>query len=445
MTDQNEHFDTLMQKAPTSQPGAASPSSNPAPAPDPDDDEISLVDLAAVLWKRKWLIIGITLAAAIAVLAYAIGSLMLPPDKSYLPNVYTSKATMLIQTNSSSSLAAALSSSGLSSLAGLAGVSATGNTNGALAEVLATSNSTLDALNAKFNFAERNKARRPPKKNEKPPLISDIRASIKKNLSAKLDPKTNLFVVSYTDPDPAFAKEVVDEVVSLLSERFATLGGNKALEQKALLEKKLAEVDTAVKNLEAQVKAFQNKYGVIQVEALATEQITILARLRSELIMKEMEIANYQKISTINDPVMTQLKNERDGILAKIKEIETGVGSGSRVMPSQQELPTIAFEYARLQRDLAVQTEVFKMLTQQYELVKLNVSGQEPIFQILEMAEVPDKKSGPSRAMIVIVATMAAFFLAILAAFIAESIEKIRKDPETVARFKAISSGKESM
>jgi tyrosine-protein kinase Etk/Wzc len=436
MTDQNRHVDTMMQKVPASQPGV--PSQDPE-----DDDEISLVDLAAVLWKRKWLIVGITVTAVIGVLAYAIGSLMLPPEKSYLPNVYTAKATMLIQTSSSSSLAAALSSSGLASLAGLN--ASAGNTNGALAEVLATSNSTLDALNAKFNFAERNKARKPKTKDEKPPLISDIRESIKKNLSAKLDAKTNLFVVSYTDIDPAFAKEVVDEVVRLLSERFAVLGGNKALEQKALLEKKLAEVDTAVKSLEAQVKAFQNKYGVIQVEALATEQITILARLRSELIMKEMDIANYQKISNINDPVMTQLKNERDGILAKIKEIETGVGSGSRVMPSQKELPTIAFEYARLQRDLAVQTEVFKMLTQQYELAKLNASGQEPVFQILEMAEVPDKKSGPSRGMICIVATLAAFFLAILVAFIAESIDKIRKDPETVARFKAISSGKESM
>jgi uncharacterized protein involved in exopolysaccharide biosynthesis len=426
----------MMQKVPASQPGVPSQGSE-------DDDEISLVDLAAVLWKRKWLIVGITVTAVIGVLAYAIGSLMLPPEKSYLPNVYTSKATMLIQTGSSSSLAAALSSSGLASLAGLSAPA--GNTNGALAEVLATSNSLLDALNAKFNFAERNKARKPKTKNGKPPLISDIRESIKKNLSAKLDTKTNLFVVSYTDIDPAFAKEVVDEVVRLLSERFAVLGGNKALEQKALLEKKLAEVDTAVKNLEAQVKAFQNKYGVIQVEALATEQITILARLRSELIMKEMEIANYQKISNINDPVMTQLKNERDGILAKIKEIETGVGSGSRVMPSQKDLPGIAFEYAKIQRDLLVQTELFKILTQQYELAKLNAAGQEPVFQILEMAEVPDKKSGPSRGMICIVATLAAFFLAILVAFIAESIDKIRKDPETVARFKAISSGKESM
>jgi len=400
-----------------------------------DDDEISLIDLAAVLWKRKRIIIGVTALAVVGVLVYAIGSLVLPPDKSYLPNVYTPKATMVIQTSSSSGgVSAALAASGLSSLAGMAGVGS--NTNGALAEVLATSNTTLDALDAKFGFSTRTKNQK------KKPLVSDVRNGIRKNLSAKLDVKTNLFTVSFTDTDPVLAKKVVDETVTILEARFVTLSGDKTLQQKNLLEKKLAEVDNSVKELEVKVKEFQTKYGVTQVEALATEQITIIARLRSELILKEMEISNYEKISRVDDPQMLQLKSERDNLLAKIREIETGKGSGSRVMPSQKELPAIAFEYAKIQRDLLVQTELFKILTQQYELAKLNAAGQDPVFQVLEMAEVPDKKSGPSRSMICVVATMAGFFLSILLAFVVESFEKMRNDPEVVAKFKALSSGK---
>lgn len=400
-----------------------------------DDDEISLLDLAAVLWKRKRIIIGVTAIAVVGVLVYAIGSLVLPPDKSYLPNVYTPKATMVIQTNSSSGgVSAALAASGLSSLAGMAGVGS--NTNGALAEVLATSNTTLDALDAKFGFSSRNKNQK------KKPLVSDVREGIKKNLSAKLDTKTNLFTISYTDIDPVLAKNIVDETVRILEARFATLSGDKTLQQKNLLEKKLAEVDESVKQLEAKVKEFQTKYGVTQVDALATEQITIIARLRSELILKEMEISNYEKISRVDDPQMLQLKSERDNLLAKIKEIETGKGSGSRVMPSQKELPAIAFEYAKIQRDLLVQTELFKILTQQYELAKLNAAGQDPVFQVLEMAEVPDKKSGPSRGMICVVAAMAGFFLSILLAFVVESFEKMKNDPKAVAKFKALSSKK---
>lgn len=399
------------------------------------DDEISLIDLAAVLWKRKWLIVAITLIGMVGVLAYAVGSLLLPPEKSYMPNVYTPKATMLIQAGGSSGLSSTLA--GLSSLASIAGVSVPGNANGKLAEIFSTSNTMLDALNAKFDFTHRYKIKKE--------IVSGTRKAIAKNISAKFDEKSNIFTLSFTDRDPEIAKAAVDEIVRLLADRFSVLSGSRSLQQKELLEKKLTDVEANIRTLENQVKAFQNKYGVVQVEALATEQITILARLRSELILKEMEIANYQKISRVEDPVMIQLKNEREGLLAKIKEIETGQGAGTRVMPSQKELPTIAFEYAQLQRDLTVQTEVFKLLTQQYELAKLNASGVEPVFQVLEMAEVMDKKSGPSRGMMCIVATMAAFFLSILVAFIAESIEKIKKDPETVARFRAISSGKESM
>jgi len=402
---------------------------------DEDDDEISLLDLVAVLWKRKRLIIAITGLVALGSLAYSIGSLLLPPEKSYLPDVYTPKATMLISSGTSSnSLSSLLSSSGLSSIAGLAGVSTGGNANQQLALVLATSNTTLDRLNQKFDFTTRYKIKKEP--------VSSTRKAILKNLSAKIDEKSNVFTVSFTDKDPAFAKQVVDEAVSILAERFAQLSGSQAIQQKALLEKRLADVDAAINDLEAQVKAFQKKYGVIQVDALATEQITILARLRSEFILKEMEIENYKKVARINDPVLTQLNNERDALLAKIKEIETGTGTGSKVMPSQQQLPTIAFEYAKLERDLAVQTELFKILTQQYEIAKFNAAGQEPVFQIIEMAEVPDMKSGPSRSMICIVATLAAFFVSILIAFVSESISKTRHDPEAMARFRALSSGK---
>ena len=69
------------------------------------DDEISLIDLFAVLLRRKWLIIIITMLAAIGVVLYSVISLKLPPEKSYLPNTYTVTANMLIKDNNGSSSA----------------------------------------------------------------------------------------------------------------------------------------------------------------------------------------------------------------------------------------------------------------------------------------------------------------------------------------------------
>jgi uncharacterized protein involved in exopolysaccharide biosynthesis len=323
-----------------------------------------------------------------------------------------------------------LASSGLGSLAGLAGVSAGGNSSGSLAETLAKSNSTLDELTERFDLVARYKIT----KN----LKSSTRAAIKSSLTAKFDAKNSTFLISYKDIDPEFARNIVNATVEILERRFAALGGNRALATKTLLETKLIDVKTSMDSLEADTKRFQAKYGVINVEALATEQITVLARLRSELIMKDLEITNYEKISTVNDPVRRRLDGEKESVLAKIRELESGKGqsAGERVMPSQSELPNISFEYAKLQRDFLVQAELYKLLTQQYELAKLNAAGQEPVFQVLELAEVPDIKAGPSRGKTVIIAALAGFFGMVLLAFILEAVKNIRKDPEAMAKLK---------
>ncbi|HPX27687.1 MAG TPA: Wzz/FepE/Etk N-terminal domain-containing protein, partial [Treponemataceae bacterium] len=65
-----------------------------------NDDEISLLDLFAIIWKRKLFIIIFTVICAVGVVLYAYISIKLPPEKSYLPNKYTSTAIMMINSGS---------------------------------------------------------------------------------------------------------------------------------------------------------------------------------------------------------------------------------------------------------------------------------------------------------------------------------------------------------
>ena len=83
-----------------------------------------------------------------------------------------------------------------------------------------------------------------------------------------------------------------------------------------------------------------------------------------------------------------------------------------------------------------LQEQIYEILTQRYELAKLSIEGEEPIFQILELAEVPDRKSGPSRSIICIVTVFVAFFLSIITAFILNAVKNIKNDPEKMKRLK---------
>jgi len=385
-------------------------------------DEISLIDLAAALLKRKWLILAITLFSIIASLGYVIGSLALPPDKSYLPNFYAPKAIVLV----------ADSTGGISSMLGdaaglavLAGVNVGGGkSNGDLVVLIAKSDSTIDELNSVFDFTEHYKIKQSVKTNTRSAFLSKF--------SATYDLKTGTVTLSFKDIDPVFAQNVVNRTVQILDRRYSAISSSKAGVEKDLLEKKLADVQVGIDKLENQIKDFTTKHGIINIEAMATEQVTVLSRLRSELILKDMDIENYKKFSNLDDPVVQRLKTERDALASKITEIE----NGASVLPSQKEIPELAFEYAGLQRDLTVQMEVFKTLTQQYELAKLQSDDQAPSFQVLQLAEAPDKKAGPARSTIVVVATMAGFFLSILLAFVLNAIDNIKNDPEAMKKLR---------
>ena len=96
-------------------------------------------------------------------------------------------------------------------------------------------------------------------------------------------------------------------------------------------------------------------------------------------------------------------------------------------------------ENAILVLELEAQEQVYKQLKTQYELLKVEMASETPVFQILEHAEVPDRKSAPSRGMLCIIATFAAFFMSVFIAFALNAIENIKRDPEAMKKLSVAS------
>lgn len=334
---------------------------NPAVNPAAEDDEISLIDLLAVILRYKWMILGICAEAAIAVLAFSVVSLLLPPEKSPLPNRYTPQAVMLIQESQSGSggLGSALSSSGPSSLAGLAGVNVQQETtNSALAVYLLQSNLLLDAVTDEFGLIERYEIEESPR--------ASSRDLLKKKLTGMTDENSGVFTVSFTDTDPEFACRVVNYTVNWLENKFTELGIDKNKIQKENLE-----------------RSIQSTY--------------------SEILKLEQE---SQKL---------------------------GASVNTVAVPSA--LPSsVTVDAAKIQLELAAQRQVYTQLKTQYELLKIQMQSESPVFRIIERPEIPDRKSGPSRGMLCIIVMFAAFFLSVFLAFALNAFQNIRSDPEAWAK-----------
>ena len=325
-----------------------------------EDDEILLLDLAAVVWKWKWLVIGLTGLVMIGVVIYAIVSKILPPEKSFLPDMYTSSAVMLIggESNKTNSALAQLASSGLGNLAGLTGLSGSGGVSySKLALYLAESDSFLDVIIQEFNLIDRYKIQKFPK------TIS--RKLLKKRLTADFDEKSGIFSLKFKDIDPKFAQRVVNFAVAYYEQRFAEMGLDKHKLEKEGLEKNLPAALIEIKRLEAEAAGLERKtvnaYGVV---------------------------------------------------------------------------PAIALEAARLKREIQVQEQIYAQLKGRYEVLKIEMASEMPVFQVLDYPQVPEMKSEPSRGKICIIATFVSCFFSIFLAFLLNVLQEIRRDPSVRAKFK---------
>jgi uncharacterized protein involved in exopolysaccharide biosynthesis len=100
------------------------------------------------------------------------------------------------------------------------------------------------------------------------------------------------------------------------------------------------------------------------------------------------------------------------------------------------DIPAITLETNRIAMELGAQRQVYTQLTVQYELLKVSMASETPVFQVLELGEVPDQKSGPSRGMLCIIVTFAAGFFSVFLAFVLNAVSNIKKDPEAMAKLR---------
>ena len=375
-----------------------------------------LLFYAAILLKYKKLIILLTAAAAVLVVAFSIISLILPPDKSPLPNIYRAYAVVIFQEGGGDA--------GMSSMLSAFGVDSTGGSTDSsqLAMQVLRSRPFVDNIVEKFNIIEKFEITTKVKTYSRNFILNNSAYSYNRDSGA--------LTISFSDIDPSFAADLVNYEVSLLEEWFLKEGVTVQSKQISMMEEKLQELSLEISGIENNIKAFQTDHGVLDIMEIATTQSAMLIDLRTRLNQTELEISNYSEYSTIEDPALTILNFQRDNIIKQIKRIEGGYISGDgRRMPSRAELPQLSLEFAHMQAELALQSQLYLTLSERYEVTRL-AAAEERVFSILEYAEIPDEKESPSRGQLCMMVTFGAFAGSIVLAFLLNMISGIVKDPE---------------
>ena len=375
----------------------------------------------SILLKYRWFVIVTTVTVFAGTILFCIASIRLPPEKSPLPDQYTASAVVLVLKGMGSNLSATiLAALGIQTrnLDNLDSAAVGGFDTGELMLLVLRSRTILDKLIEEFNINRRY--------NIKDQSKSKLREILLAKSRFKYNRTTSAITISFEDIDPIFARDITNGIVALINEWFAQNLSSANLKQKQLLQDKVKDLKADIDRLENQLRDLQTKYGVLTAQDLGTSQATTLAALRSQLILKEIDIKNYSAVSAIEDPKLQQLREERQNILDLISQTQRGVPDVQGSISGQKNLPDVQMEFNNLTVELDIQRKIYDTLSHQYEVTKLT-SESESAFQVLDLAEVPDRKSGPSRTRLTAMVTLAAFAASAGLALFLNSLARFRK------------------
>jgi len=389
-------------------------------SPDLDsDDEISLVDLAATLWRRKWLIVVVTAAAAVASVVYALAQ----------PNIYTASATMLpISGSSSSSLLSQYA--GLASLAGVS-LPAGSSANPAIKiEAILKSRSFAENLVGKMDLVPV-LVEHPEKIRTGTPLGAAVKI-LQGILSVSTETKTNVMRISASTKDPTLSSRItngaLDMIQADLKARVLSSSGKNII----LLEEQTAEQEKKVRAAQARLTAYQKKNKLVSPQAQSAGSLQLYQALIQQKMALEIEIARLESALSADNPKIVSARTQLSAIQAQMKDFEkTGGGAGL----SMNETPAALMEYANITAELELATKIYGGLLSSLESMKLQDATERVFVEVIDRAIPPETKSEPSRSMICIVGTMAGGFLSVLLAFVLDAFGKLVADPEVRAKF----------
>ncbi len=373
----------------------------------PQEDVVDLAKLFRAVLRRGRLIAGITAASAILAL---LVSLLLPP-------YFKAETRILPPQEKGGNLAAQLlGQGGGAGLIGLAGGIAPMKSQGELFVEIMKSRTVLDRVVDKFDLLNRYQKR----------YRQDARKRLLELTSVKEERKSGIIVLTVEDRDPKRAAEMANTFVEELKSLKGGLAISEAGQRRMFFDDQIRQTKVSLTRAEDEVKAFQQRTGMFQVDAQARAVIEGIARLRAGIAAKEVEARVLRSFATAQNPDLQRVEEEIRALRAELEKLETSKGHGSDPLMPSGRVPELGTEYLRKLRQLKYNETLYELLAKQYELAKLDEARDAVVIQVIDRAVPPELKSRPKKAVIVSVATVAAFFLSILIVLLIEQPWKMQ-------------------
>jgi uncharacterized protein involved in exopolysaccharide biosynthesis len=375
----------------------AEPHVNHQPTEPNEDEGMTLLDLAVLLAKRRWLLLVGSLGAGLV--AFGLTYLV--------PPTFTARTSILPPQQQQSAAASALAS--LGALSGLASAAANIKSPADQYVALLESETVADHIIDQFGLMKVYGAR----------FRFEARSTLASHVRIAVGKKDGLISVDVDDQDPKRAADIANRYVEELRLLTGKLALTEAQQRRMFFESQLAQTRDRLARAQQALQASGFSEGALKAEPKAAAES--YATLRGELTAAEVQLQILRKTLTDGAPEVQQQLAKLAGLRGKLAEVEA-------TSPK-----TSGADYVGKYREFKYQETLFDLLARQYEAARVDESREGALIQVVDPAKPPEWKSRPKRAMTAIVSTLGALCALIAYVVFTDMWQRAKRQPR-VAR-----------
>src|SRR5438477_5688542 len=402
----------------------------PEAAPKPITGEVSLLEVPLedsrewqaerlrLLWGRRQLFLRAT----------AIGLVVSTMIAFLIPKSYTSTAQLMPpdpQSTSGMAMMAAMAAKGGGGLAGVAGDLLGLKSSGALFIGVLRSETSQDRLVEQFDLKRVYSAR----------LSIDARMRLDENTSISEDKKSGIITISVTDHSPQRAAALANAYVDELNSRASELSTSSAHREREFLEERLKVAKRELDDASNQLAQFSSTNNTLDIQQEGKAMLDAAGSIAGEMIAAQSQLEGLRQLYTDNNSRVRSLNARVAELRKQLEKLGGTHGNGATgtsaptdqggdpsaakaggglPYPTIKSLPLLGAKYADFYRRAKIQETVYELLTEQYELAKVQEAKETPSVKVLDPRKVPEKKSFPPRLVIMLLGTFLAGSLCVV-------------------------------
>ena len=248
-------------------------------------------------------------------------------------------------------------------------------------------------------------------------LIEDARKALEAHTSLSTDPRTGIISISVTDKNPARASQIANAYIAELNQALVDVNTSSAHRERLFLEQRLEQIKQQSDADGKEFATFASQNGAVDIPDQAKSMVAAGAELQSQLIVAQSELKGLEQIYSSNNARVRAARARVDELQSQVNKFggknvnpatDTTLGQ-DQLYPSVRQLPLLGVKYLDLYRRSKVDDAVFELLTKEYEIAKVQEARESPTAQVLDIAQVPGRKSSPHRALIMLCGMFAGF------------------------------------